>query len=887
MTSQQKLKQLREVEESSQQTLQKQLPVRRFGAGVDVRKQQQQVLQQREQARETLSKIPQEREKIKQQQVQQQRQEARQAELQKVQSVISTQQSRLSPGEVIEYNPNFARSLSPEAKAFYSKSIESLRNRGIISAESYFKGIEQKQEILSTEGVSSIVGGVVQFKPGYYGVSTAEGVMIEQIGGDGTAQDVFSRTTTHPQTALSPFLPGGSGTTTQPQQIDYALDEYRPISEPERIDIELDMYRESKQRPKGFIEGLYFDTTEAEVTRFVGDARGGATDILIGFSQNILEPILFGKMVGGALVTDISQKDYKFTESLEVGRDIRSALYDLPETIPQELTRYRKRPSILAGTIASELLIFKGFGVASKFLGRVKSVGKSRLSTKYAPVIDDAITIADVAGDTFDIKLGGAIGSKSLPTETIARQTLRAGTEIPTAVSGSKGLFGRFINREIKIDKALLDVVDSPLEKSFFFDPEGRLRISRLGIEGQKSAGLLDIFKGDFTFKKVRPQGIVLRKALVEDIPFPKIKQKLLTGKTLTHSESKQLLDFQLTPSGKLKPIGYLGGEPEVTLAPGELLGRKRTIGRTIIDDSGVEIIEAEIRKQKLSKTSTDLLGKKSLTSLEAERLSKNLLKETGIDYSYDLISKKYISRIRLGTSVTYGLSSLPSFSSSYSSGISRTKSSKTPSKSIYNPKIDLFPSPSSPEKDIGTSVYPSISKYTGYPGYSGTPKPPLYPVIPGYPSYPIPITPGTPIHRTKKKKGKKKRFEEDGFNVYGKVVKSKKFKKLNKRPVSKQRALDFGALVTDTSLARTFEIRPAKGKTGELSVPVPEGYFNNNRRKFRDYKVKKGKKVKRSSLRYIEKGMHLLDTKEEVAGINLEKRLTQLRKGGKKKKKK
>jgi hypothetical protein len=117
-------------------------------------------------------------------------------------------------------------------------------------------------------------------------------------------------------------------------------------------------------------------------------------------------------------------------------------------------------------------------------------------------------------------------------------------------------------------------------------------------------------------------------------------------------------------------------------------------------------------------------------------------------------------------------------------------------------------------------------------------------------------------------------------WNVYGKVVKTGKYRKLNKRPTTRRRALDLGAYAIDTSLARTFELRPAKGKaTTRLSVPVPTDYFNRNREKFRNYRVRRGKKILVDDNRFIEKGTRLLDTPQERADITLMKRMSQLRK--------
>jgi len=157
-------------------------------------------------------------------------------------------------------------------------------------------------------------------------------------------------------------------------------------------------------------------------------------------------------------------------------------------------------------------------------------------------------------------------------------------------------------------------------------------------------------------------------------------------------------------------------------------------------------------------------------------------------------------------------------------------------------------------------------------PGFP-RPKPPRKPPI-------IPRLRGKPVKRISKPKS---------FNVFGKPVKLKGQKqkppiKLNTKGLSRKDALNLGASLIDKSLARTFEVRPARGKPSKPQLGVPRSFFSQNRNKFRNFRVRRGKKILIDENRFIEKGKFLLDTKGERRKITLAKRLSELR--GKKRKK-
>src|SRR5690606_23425215 len=119
---------------------------------------------------------------------------------------------------------------------------------------------------------------------------------------------------------------------------------------------------------------------------------------------------------------------------------------------------------------------------------------------------------------------------------------------------------------------------------------------SRLGITKQNEGSLLDIFSKDATFKKPKPQILLFDDVKIQNLPpqLRSVKAKLTRGKSLTKAEADALLEFQLKKSGKFKPVGFLSRESEITLAPGEIIKRKKKVGVTIVNGRRVPIVRAE-----------------------------------------------------------------------------------------------------------------------------------------------------------------------------------------------------------------------------------------------------------------------------------------------------
>ncbi|KKL87215.1 hypothetical protein LCGC14_1936930 [marine sediment metagenome] len=353
------------------------------------------------------------------------------------------------------------------------------------------------------------------------------------------------------------------------------------------------------------------------------------------------------------------------------------------------------------------------------------------------------------------------------------------------------------------------------LERSFFADPRGRFRPSRLGISTQKDASLLDILKGDFTFKTPKPQILVFENVKVAKFPkaLKDISKALKSGKALTKSQAKRLLNWQSKKTGRFKPIGALSREPEITLAAGEIIKKVKRVGTTIINGKRVPIVQVKVVKPSIS--IKNLLKKArsgKITVKELKQLRNKLKKETG-----------------------------------FTSRLSRSRRLK--------PKRPPRRPPKRPPK-----------------------RPPRRP-----PKRP-PKAPPRPIPKRRKVKRKKRRGKpRPGYNVFARPLKKRGQKKIpkqikvNRKPLSKNRARDVRNYITDTSLSRTGSIRPSRGKARKTKIRVPVGYAKRTSKKFRRHRRVRGKRRPLPRGKVIERRRHLLDTRQEKQKISLRRRIRQI----------
>ena len=591
-------------------------------------------------------------------------------------------------------------------------------------------------------------------------------------------------------------------------------------------------------------------------------------------------------------------------------------LKEIPKSIAEAPKKFGKAlrvdPTTAFISIGADIFLAKGIGDSLSLVGKVGSRATTRLSPKFVKIKKRSINIpSGQSGKEINIKIGGTV--KKL-AEPLKEQVRLAGKKV-TAVSAqadriinmirkkrivrkpipnediltqrTKFLLKKFDERKIG-RKDLIDLdsrikretkgAGSLLERSFFADPKGRLRPSRLGRK-QKEASLLDLLTGEVTFKTQKPQVLVFQDIRVQKFPkaLSKIQQKLKTGKTLTESEGKKLLDFQLKKSGKFKPIGALTKEPEITLAPGEIIKRQKTLAVTIINGRRVPIIKAIVVK---AKSETRKLLKKAkegtLKFKELKKLRRNLGKETGFKTSF---SRGRIGKPRARLPIPRPRPRIkPRLRPIKPRPRPRIKPRLRPIKPRLRPRIKPRLRPRPTARPIKIKQKPrKVRKVRTVPrrGFvrRGI-KPPLKPIIPV---------------KLKKKIRIKIPKAKQGFQVFARPIKKRKGQKrsklikISKVPIKKSRAEDLRNFVVDRSLSRTGKIKPTRLKAKKPLLKVPRGFAKRTKKKFRSFRISKGKKVPLRKGRVIERGKKgsnfLLDTRSERRGITLRRKLSQLEK--------
>ena len=594
-----------------------------------------------------------------------------------------------------------------------------------------------------------------------------------------------------------------------------------------------------------------------------------------------------------------------------------ASLKEIPEAISRGGAEFgqllRISPTEALVKIGTEILIMKGIGKALKVTGAVTSKAAARLSPKFKGVIKRTISIPSLQkGKTLTIKVSSKIGRGRIPSQ------LRFAGERTTAVSAqadrlvkiikTRKIIRKPIPGEAKLTKAtkkLLKKFDEGkitskelihldrrirveakkglLERSFFADPEGvvRKRFLRLGTE--KEASLLDVLSGDVTFKTSRPQILVFEKVKVEAFPktkiFKSITKKLKTGKVLTQKESGALVKFQLKKTGKFKPLGFQTTEMELTLSPGEIVKKVKTIAVTIIDGKRVPIVRAVVVKAKpMTKKLLGKAKKGKLTASELKTLRKNLKKETGFASS---ISDSMISKPRL-----------PLGRKAISVAI-RAKSRRPP-KRIPPRKIPIRRPPKKPPVRRPPKKVPRVVRLPRRPPKKPPvrrpPKkvprvvrPPRRP--PRRPPLPPPTKPPIPRMKIKRIPKKKPKPKPRSYHVYAKPLKKKKLVRVTRKPIKKQRAEDLRNYISDTSLSRTAKTKPSTQKPAKPYLRVPVGYSPRTKRKFRTYRIVRGKRIALRPGKVIERSKHLLDTPQEKRRITLLARIAQMQRKAARKK--
>ena len=121
--------------------------------------------------------------------------------------------------------------------------------------------------------------------------------------------------------------------------------------------------------------------------------------------------------------------------------------------------------------------------------------------------------------------------------------------------------------------------------------------------------------------------------------------------------------------------------------------------------------------------------------------------------------------------------------------------------------------------------------------------------------------------------------IRRQGYNVYGKQIKTGRYIRLNRVSLTQARARDLGSYIADHSLSTNFKIKKAVGKARKPQTRIPQGYYSRVKGSFRDYRIRKGKRIPMKN-KWIEKrGLPRLNTRGEKQKITMLKKLAEVRK--------
>jgi hypothetical protein len=445
-----------------------------------------------------------------------------------------------------------------------------------------------------------------------------------------------------------------------------------------------------------------------------------------------------------------------------------------------------------------------------------------------------------------------------------------------------------------------------------YFDPDRILRKSRLaaGAERVPEEGtLFDLLTGEASlFNRTPKPTIYVIEEFVEKLPktkefrpiIKKLKASVKAGKdpNLTKAELAKLTRWQVTPSGKLKPIGsttYQGGlEREVTIAPGEAIKKVKKLGTLKVGNQRIPIYAIKIvqgvkktrlikRIENLNKTISELLKRKrKVKTKKAKRnldkkiaskkkeLEKIKTKKAGKEVKEFLKDsrrrptrrkKVFATRRRLAATSASRIRGKAK-RTARRTPISRTRPVRT---TVRKTTRRVSPRRITPKRTTrrvtsrGTTPKRTTRRVTS----RGT-------------------TPKRTTRRVKSKKKEqlRKSKEANSYNVY--VKSGGRFLKANTKPLSKQNAQDRASYIVDHSTAATAKIKPTK-KVKYLGKISSKEVGARNKIKARTYRIVKGKRVPLLNTIIEKRGKPRINTRGEKRGLIASRLIKQLKETKKK----
>lgn len=589
-------------------------------------------------------------------------------------------------------------------------------------------------------------------------------------------------------------------------------------------------------------------------------------------------------------------------------------LVDLPQTLyylarnPSEIT---KIPSNIAKAgenfgyiltlnpgeglayVGGTIVGIKGTNSAIRGLSNAGNNALARLNPKFvgSANIGKTLKIKVAPGRTVSVKVVGKI-----PKQTFAQQINLAGKKVSAISSQADDMFrilskkrvvrkpipgeakfnaatknllkkfdsGKITRTELTKLDALIKKQDAKglLERSFFADPSGKIRPSRLGI-AQDRAGIMDYLSGDVTFKRAKPQIFLFDDIQVAKFPrnLQSIAKKLKAGRPINRFEANRILEWQLKQSGKFKPLGFVSGESEIVLAPGEILRKVKRVGVTLVNGKKVPIWKVEVFRPKgITKDLLNKLATGKITNAQRLRLKRLLQGQTGINYasSYSpsarYVNVRYLGYNSLGR-LSVRLSRTGSGSRVLRSPISRGSSFRG-SRLSGGSKV----SRGSPRSSSRVSRVSRVSR--GSPGSPtrisrvgrtsrASPRSVSRVSPRGVSRYSVGSYKGS--RRTiskvppkfKRQLGFSQKTLSKSVPTFYVVEKVRgKFKKLYPKPLTLRDARDYAVYSIDNNLSRTAFFIPLGRAKRVVRPPKPiQNYASKNRFKVRPYRIRFGKR--------------------------------------------
>ena len=479
------------------------------------------------------------------------------------------------------------------------------------------------------------------------------------------------------------------------------------ISETPKVDEPL-LTVEAVEKPEDFLGELQFDISGRRAELETKGARDKIT---------ITERAEFFGLGVGLSIASLPSRVIGF------GKGLATEPVKTVTAIPSEFKRFgaeigvglaSKTPEFALGTLGGEILILKGTGKAISGAGRVTEFATTRLSPKFAPIgkVRGGTGIGIIGTEKIFERSGATI--KGLLGEDISlfKREVSGFGDIPFAPSPISKVAESVPFQLERVGKTRTVVsaqtgfkFGGELDRLLFFDPKGRLRISRIGKAGQQEASLLDILSGDITFRKGKAQALIGEFEI--EAPPTDILQSLRAEKPLTPTQLERFGEFIESPSGKIKPVpqfierGFGAIEPEVAFGKGEIPFKIKTPAVTLIEGKKVRVIEFGVKtaSKETQKALSDIgktdfkISVKDIGGISQKQLQtslKTISKETGFSIQ-ELSSQFFPSKPFV---------SLPKVSLSGFSLASLFKTSKGlefPSKtdfSIPSPKSFISPRP-------------------------------------------------------------------------------------------------------------------------------------------------------------------------------------------------